>query len=75
MNFLFFSGRIIYGGGEKVHAWLVKALFAAGHSITYMTPEGTSDIGDKLQLVGLRDMVSVVYYARQYKKKNIFNTV
>ena len=75
MNFLFFSGRIIYGGGEKVHAWLVKALFAAGHSITYMTPEGTSDIGDKLQLVGLRDMVSVVYYARQYKKKNILKYI
>lgn len=75
MNILFFSGRIIYGGGEKVQAWLVKQLHEAGHIITYIVPEGACDIFEKLEKVGIRDIVRVVYYARQYKKKNIYKYI
>ena len=75
MNILFFSGRIIYGGGEKVQAWLVKQLHEAGHSVTYLVPECSCNIFEKLEKVGIHDIVHIVYYARQYKNKNIFKYI
>ncbi len=69
MNILFFAGRIIYGGGEKVRNWLAKELVKAGHHVVYATPRLDEDYITALNKVGLSSVVEAVEYPFHIKKK------
>ena len=69
MNILFFAGRIIYGGGEKVRNWLAKELAQKGHNVIYASPK----IDNKsLEQVGLYKVVNHIEYPFRIKKKHPF---
>lgn len=70
MRILFFAGRLIYGGGEKVRNWLVGKLTDEGHEVVYATPKVTDDYFDKVKKVGLCNKVEVVEYPFHLKKKS-----
>ena len=72
MNILFFAGRIIYGGGEKVRNWLAKELVKNGHRVVYATPTIDENYLDALKKVELADVVDVTSYAFYLKKRNPF---
>lgn len=69
MRILFFAGRLIYGGGEKVRNWLVGRLVDCGHEVVYATPKVSEEYFDKLKKVGLYHKVEVVEYPFHLKKK------
>lgn len=72
MNILFFAGRIIYGGGEKVRNWLAKELAQKGHHVFYASPIMDNDYIASLQKVGLNEVVTAVEYPFHIKKKQPF---
>lgn len=70
MNILFFAGRIIYGGGEKVRNWLAKELVKEGHHVFYATPQMDDAYMEAFQKVGMDGMVIPVKYPFCIKKKH-----
>lgn len=70
MNILFFAGRIIYGGGEKVRNWLAKELVKAGHHVFYASPKVNEDYHNALVKAGLQGLLSIVEYPFHIKKKH-----
>lgn len=69
MNILFFAGRIIYGGGEKVRNWLAKELVKAGHHVYYASPKVDEAYMTAINKVRLNGVVEVVEYPFHIKKK------
>lgn len=70
MNILFFSTRIIYGGGEKVRNWLARELSLSGHTVTYAIPNLNENHMSQLEQVGLRDVIKVVSSPYNLKKRH-----
>lgn len=68
MNIVFFSGRIIYGGGEKVRNWLAGRLIDAGHTVYYASPRLNDEFLSQLNKVGLYGRVVVKEYPYHLKK-------
>lgn len=69
MNILFFSERIIYGGGEKVRNWLAAKLIESGHTVIYANPNVNERFYAELSAVGLKDKVAIDEYPFHLKKK------
>lgn len=69
MNIIFFAGRIVYGGGERVRNWLALNLVKSGHSVTYAIPESNKEFNSELESVGLLYKINVVYYPSYLKNK------
>lgn len=68
MNILFFAGRVIYGGGEKVKNWLARKLIESGHKVIYASANPNDDFISKLKAVGLFNKVIIDKYPSQIKK-------
>ena len=69
MNIIFFTHRLIYGGGEKVQNWLAGNLVSAGHTVYYATPNLDDKFKDELKKVQLADRVKAIEYPWGIKKK------
>ena len=72
MNILFFSGKIIYGGGEKVRNWLANRLIGSGHIVYYATPTINDDYIKDLEKVSLLNKVKIIEYPFDKKNKSPF---
>ena len=70
MNILFFSERIIYGGGEKVRNWLAGKLKESGHNVIYASPNPNNKFYNDLEKVGLKGRVIVDKYPFHIKKSH-----
>lgn len=69
MKILFFAGRIIYGGGEKVRNWLANQLIEAGHQVYYASPRIDEKFNEEMQRVGLAEKVTTIEFPFHIKKK------
>lgn len=71
MNYLFFSERLSYGGGEKVRNWLACQLVKKGNKVYYATPDFTDEYKELLTRLGLQDYIHVIKYDSNLKKHNV----
>lgn len=71
MNYLFFSGRLSYGGGEKVRNWLACQLAKSGDVVFYATQNYSNEYKEQLSKLGMQGAVRVIQYDYQQKKCNI----
>lgn len=72
MKIAFFTARLIYGGGEKVHNWLAHQLINAGIEIVYLTPVLDDNYIEKLKKIELEGKVETVRFPFEIKKSHPF---
>lgn len=71
-NILLYAPRLIYGGGEKVINWLAHQLYENDFNVFFATSCYDVDYQKKLELVGLKNKVTVVEFPAKLKYSRPF---